>query len=160
VKRVGSSFLANLLLTLGWVALTGEFAAWNFAVGFLMGLLVLSLSGRDVGAYYVRKIIQSGRFLLFFLWELIKANAKIASYVLRLSEKARPAFLALPLEVRTDLEIALLANLITLTPGTLSLDVSSDRKYLFLHAMFVDDPEQFKRQIKEDFESRVLELLR
>jgi multicomponent Na+:H+ antiporter subunit E len=50
--------------------------------------------------------------------------------------------------------------LITLTPGTLSLDVSSDRNYLFLHAMFVEDPEVFKRSLKENYEARVLELLR
>ncbi|MBW3600685.1 MAG: Na+/H+ antiporter subunit E, partial [Planctomycetes bacterium] len=60
----------------------------------------------------------------------------------------------------TDDEITLLANLITLTPGTLSLDVSEDRKTLFVHAMYIEDPEKLRRHVKEGMERRVLELLR
>ncbi len=60
----------------------------------------------------------------------------------------------------SDVEITLLANLVTLTPGTLSLDVSEDRSTLFVHAMFVDDPDVLRREIKHGFERRVLELLR
>lgn len=160
MKRVGSSFLSNILLALAWLLLTGEFTAWNFGIGFLLGLLILSFISRESGAYYVRKILQFTRFLLFFLWELTKANLKVAVYVLNPRTQIRPGFLAVELEARSDLEIALLANLITLTPGTLSLDTSPDRKYLFVHAMFVDDPESFKRTLKEDFEAKVLELLR
>ena len=61
---------------------------------------------------------------------------------------------------RTDLEITLLANLITVTPGSFSLDVSDDRSVLYVHAMYVDDPEALRREIKDGFERRVLELLR
>jgi multicomponent Na+:H+ antiporter subunit E len=72
----------------------------------------------------------------------------------------RPAVVAVPLDVETDLEITLLANLITVTPGSFSLDVSDDRKVLYVHAMYVDDPDEYRREIKEGFERRVLELLR
>jgi multicomponent Na+:H+ antiporter subunit E len=58
------------------------------------------------------------------------------------------------------MEITFLANLITLTPGTLSLDVSDDRSVLYVHGMFVEDPQQMREQIKNGFERRVLELLR
>ncbi|MEL7089262.1 MAG: Na+/H+ antiporter subunit E, partial [Planctomycetota bacterium] len=71
-----------------------------------------------------------------------------------------PAVIGIPLDATTDAEITLLANLITLTPGTLSLDLSEDRRTLYVHAMFADDPEAFCREIKEGFERRVLELLR
>jgi len=53
-----------------------------------------------------------------------------------------------------------LANLITLTPGTLSLDVSDDRKVLYVHAMYINDREQFVQSIKQGFERRLLEILR
>jgi multicomponent Na+:H+ antiporter subunit E len=67
---------------------------------------------------------------------------------------------AIPLDARTDTEITLLANLITLTPGSVSLDVSSDRRFLYLHAMYIDDLEEFRRSIKDTLEHRVLEVLR
>ena len=65
-----------------------------------------------------------------------------------------------PIEAKTDLEITLLANLITLTPGTLTLDVAPDRKSLYVHAMFVDDPEQIRAEIKNGMERRLLEVMR
>lgn len=96
----------------------------------------------------------------FFLWEIIKSNLRVAYDVLTPGFRMRPGVIGIPLEARTDLEITLLANLITLTPGTLSLDVSSDRRTLYIHAMYADDPEKVRKEIKAGFERRVLALLR
>ena len=73
-----------------------------------------------------------------------------------------PGVVAIPLDARTDVEIALLANLITLTPGSVTLDLSEDRRVLYVHAMYIDggDVEAYRRSIKEGLERRVLELLR
>ncbi|MCC7423674.1 MAG: Na+/H+ antiporter subunit E [Planctomycetaceae bacterium] len=73
-----------------------------------------------------------------------------------------PGVIAIPLDVRTDAEITLLANLITLTPGSVSLDLSADRRTLYVHAMYIDggDVEAYRRSVKEGLERRVLELLR
>lgn len=73
-----------------------------------------------------------------------------------------PGVVAIPLDARTDAEIALLANLITLTPGSVALDLSEDRRVLYVHAMYIDggDVEAYRRSIKEGLERRVLELLR
>jgi multicomponent Na+:H+ antiporter subunit E len=67
---------------------------------------------------------------------------------------------AISLDAKTDVEITMLANLITLTPGSVSLDVSSDRRFLYLHAMYIDDVEDFRESIKKTIERRVLEILR
>ncbi len=96
--------------------------------------------------------------LAFFLWELVLANLRVARDVLLPVGRLRPAIVAVPLDLKTDWQITLLAILITLTPGTLSLDVSTDRKVLFLHAMHVDDPEALRREIKSGFERRVRRL--
>jgi multicomponent Na+:H+ antiporter subunit E len=64
------------------------------------------------------------------------------------------------LEAKTSLEITLLANLISLTPGTLSLDVSDDRKVLYVHAMYIDDKASFVNSIKNGFEKRLLAIMR
>lgn len=73
-----------------------------------------------------------------------------------------PGVVAIPLDARTDAEITLLANLITLTPGSVSLDLSDDRRFLYVHAMYIDggDVEAYRQTVKERLERRVLELLR
>jgi multicomponent Na+:H+ antiporter subunit E len=73
-----------------------------------------------------------------------------------------PGVVAIPLDARTDAEIALLANLITLTPGSVTLDISEDRSVLYVHAMYIDggDVEAYRRSLKEGLERRVLELMR
>lgn len=85
----------------------------------------------------------------------LRAPLAPASYVC-------PGVIAIPLDARTDAEITLLANLITLTPGSVSLDVSDDRRVLYVHAMYIDggDVEAYRRAVKEGLERRVLELLR
>jgi multicomponent Na+:H+ antiporter subunit E len=105
----------------------------------------------------VRQVIG---FIGFYLWELIIANLRVAYEVMTPGYRIRPGVIAIPLDARTDMEIAMLANLITLTPGTLSLDVSTDRRVLYIHALYVDDIEAVRRNIKEGMERRVLEVLR
>jgi multicomponent Na+:H+ antiporter subunit E len=99
-------------------------------------------------------------FLLFYIREVLLSNIRVAYDVLTISDHSDPAIIALPLDARTDFEILVVANLISMTPGTLSMDVSTDRKTLFIHAMFVDDAEELKKGLKENFEARVLKLLR
>jgi multicomponent Na+:H+ antiporter subunit E len=72
----------------------------------------------------------------------------------------RPGVVAIPLDVKTDIQIALLANLVTLTPGSISLDISGDRSVLYLHVMYIEEPEAVRREIKEGFERRILEAFR
>jgi multicomponent Na+:H+ antiporter subunit E len=97
---------------------------------------------------------------LYFLWELFRANLRVARDVVTPKHYKRPGVVAVPLDVRTSSEITLLACLITLTPGTLSLDVSRDRSVLYIHEMFITDPDDVRRSVKEGFERRVLEVFR
>jgi multicomponent Na+:H+ antiporter subunit E len=97
-------------------------------------------------------------FFFFFLWELIKANLHVAYEVVAPKWTMEPGIIKIPLDVKTDLQITFLANLITLTPGTLSLDVSEDKKVLYVHSMYVRDKEKFIRSIKNGFEKRILNI--
>jgi multicomponent Na+:H+ antiporter subunit E len=76
------------------------------------------------------------------------------------ASRAHPGIVAVPLEARTDTEIAVLANLITMTPGSLAVDVADDRSVIFVHSMFAEDPDALVAFVKDDLERRVLELLR
>lgn len=152
-------FILNVLLALAWVALTGQFTPVNLVAGFGLGYLLLWLvrPARETASYF-RKIVQVISFFFFFLSELLIANLRVAYYVIRPSLTMRPGVVAIPLDLKSDAEITLLANLITLTPGSLSLDVSTDRRVLYVHAMYIDDVETFRREIKEGFERRVREV--
>lgn len=153
-------FPLNILLALAWIALTGQFTPTNFIIGYGLGYALLWLVQRATGpSTYFKKVRQVIGFTFFFLWELILANLRVAYDVITPQHHMRPGVVAIPLDVKTDPEITLLANLITLTPGTLSLDVSADRSTLYVHAMHIDDTEQFRHNIKDGFERRVQELL-
>ncbi len=154
-------YLWNVLLALIWAALNGEFSPANLVAGFILGYAVLWLMQPVIGKReYFSKVGQALALGFFFLKELIVANFSVAYYVIAPRDRMRPAVMAIPLEPAKDISITLLANMITLTPGTLSLDVSPDRRYLFIHNIAVTDLEQSRKEIKETFERRILEATR
>lgn len=154
-------FLLNLLLALLWAAVVGSVDPAHLLTGFVVGYVVLWMARPVLGpTRYFGKLFEAVRFVAFFVYELVLANLRVAWDVLTPRSSRRPGVVAVPLEPDSDVEITLLANLVTLTPGSLSLDVSPDRRVLYVHAMFVDDPDQLRRDIKQGFERRVLELLR
>jgi multicomponent Na+:H+ antiporter subunit E len=156
-----TTFLANLLMALVWAAMTGNFALSNLALGFALGYIALYLAQRIFGqSAYFGRVGRVLRFAAFYFGELFKANWRVATDVVTPRHRSRPGIVAVPLDARTDAEITVLANLLTMTPGTLSIDVSDDRRVLYVHAMFVEDAVEFRREIKENFERRVLEMLR
>ena len=154
-------FLLNLILTIVWVFLTGSMAFVNFLFGFILSFLVLWIISRkqENRKYFViaPRIIA---FFFYFLYELFKANIQVAADVITPKFYMQPGIIAYPLSAKSDLEITMLANLISLTPGTLSLDVSDDKKILYIHAMYVSDKEEFIEGIKNGFERRLLSILR
>jgi multicomponent Na+:H+ antiporter subunit E len=155
------AFLANLLLALVWAAMTGNFALSNLALGFLLGYGALFFAQRVLGeSAYFGRVGKVAGFLGFYVVEIFRANLRVAADVVTPRHRSRPGIVAVPLDARTDAEITVLANLLTMTPGSLSMDVSDDRRVLYVHAMFVEDPDEFRREVKENFERRVLEMLR
>jgi len=96
---------------------------------------------------------------VYFIFELVLSSFKVAWDVITPRHRARPGILAVPLDVRSDAAVTVLANLVSLTPGSVSLDVSEDRSTLFVHAMFIDDVEAARAEIKEKMERRVKEAL-
>jgi multicomponent Na+:H+ antiporter subunit E len=156
-----NSLLANLLLALTWGAMTGDFSLSNLFVGFVLGFVALYASQRVFGpSRYASRLGRIIRFVGFYLSELIMANVRVAIDVVTPRHRAKPGVVAVPLDAESDAEITILANLITMTPGSLTLDVSDDRRVLYVHAMFVEDPDAFRRRLKNSFERRVLEMLR
>ncbi len=151
----------NLLLAIVWVAITGSASFLNLLFGFVLAAIALSIVRASYGGgLYLgrgRKIVS---LLFLFLSELAKSAWVVAVAVMSPRMDVKPGIFAFPLTVDRDFEITLLANLITLTPGTLSVDVSEDRKILYVHALDCSDPESIRRSIADGFERRILEAFR
>ena len=126
-----------IVLALTWAATTGTFSGLNLLLGAAIGVLAV-----------------------LFLYELGVSAVRVAIVVLtpNLNAALHPAIIAFPLTVTSDAEITLLANLITLTPGTLSVDVSEDRRFLYVHALAYGSRESLIADIAGGFEAKVREV--
>lgn len=154
-------FRNELLLTLVWVAISGSYTIPNVVFGFAVGWVVL---------FIVRDQMRTARVVvrpwptfllaLLFVKELVLSSVRVAALVLSPRLDIKPGIFAYPLRVERDFEITLLANLITLTPGTLSVDVSDDRRTLFVHGMDCSNPEQARADIRQGFERMIMEAFR
>jgi len=152
----------NLLIAVLWASLIGPFSPSNLLVGALVGYVVLRLCGdRTETPTYIRRVLAILRLGIFTVKEIIVANLRVAWYTVSSLRSLRPGVLRVPLEPdSTDAEITLLATLITLTPGTLTIDVAEERDALFVHVMHVDDPTSAIRDMKRGFERRIHEVTR
>ena len=154
-------FAGNAILALLWAMLTGSFTLLNLGVGFAVGFLILVWIGPLRRSSYTYRLISCVKLLAFTIWELVRANLQVAWYTVSDLRGLSPAILAVPLEDGlSDLEITLLSTLITLTPGTLTLELSPDRRRLFVHFIHVREPEVSITQIKNGFEARLLKVTR
>lgn len=155
------TLLLSLVFSVVWVAITGSASLHNLVLGFVLSTLSLWIVRRETNADgYWRRVGRILSLVILFVKELALSAWKVAVLVMKPDMDLKPGIFAFPLTVDRDFEIALLANLITLTPGTLSIDVSEDRKFLFVHAIDCTDPEATKRDIAEGFEKKIMEAFR
>lgn len=154
-------FFWNVILAILWVSLSGSFSGPNLLAGFFFGYLALMVLQVKVESLhgYSRRIPRLAAFTGYFLKELAKANYRVAYDVATPVWYMKPGVIGIPLDAKTDVEIMILSSMISLTPGTLSLDVTDDRKVLFIHAMFLQDEEELRRDLKE-LERRILRIMR
>jgi multicomponent Na+:H+ antiporter subunit E len=153
--------LINILLAVVWSFLVGRLTVGGFLTGFAIGYVVLWVTRPLYGpTTYFRRFWLWLRLIGYFIFELFVSSLRVLWIVVMPLTISRPGIIAVPLDAETDLEITLLANLISLTPGALSLMVSEDRTHLFVHQMVVEDVEEAKKAIKNGLERRILEALR
>lgn len=153
--------LLVIVLSLIWAAVTGSFTLLNLLLGAAIGAgATLVIRHRVDKPFILRRLGRVMRLALLFFYELILSAWRVAVLVAspNMHARLRPAIFAYPLTVTTDQQITLLANLITLTPGTLSVDVSEDRSVIFVHALEMGDKDETIRAIKDGFETRIIEV--
>jgi multicomponent Na+:H+ antiporter subunit E len=148
-------------LALVWAAITGNFTALNLLLGAGIGTLTaLVLRNWFASPRVLLRMKRIIALAMLFLWELMVSAVRVAVIVLTPDIKSalRPAIIAFPLSVKSDAEITLLANMITLTPGTLSVDVAEDRSVLYVHVLHLADRDTLIAEIAQGFETRIREV--
>ena len=161
------NLMTNLFLAAIWLALTMKFTLINIIFGFAAGYFILWFLNRNnkkdryFKARYFTRIPCFFSYMLFFIKEVIKGSFKLGYDIITPKYNMNPGIIAVPLTAKTDLEITLLANSITLTPGTTSLAVSDDKTILYVYNVYLDkDPEKSVQEIKNGLEHKLLKVLR
>lgn len=103
----------------------------------------------------LRKAAALARFLPYYALEVIKSNFRVAYDIVTPEDHFSPAIVAIEVEPMTDAQLLMLTNLLSMTPGTLTLDVAPDRRTLYIHAMYASDVDALVRDFKANFEPRV-----
>lgn len=152
-------FLVNLVAAFVWQQIFPIFGVADYLIGFGLGFLVIWLTNRAYG----RRAYDLIYFIGYVLWAIVLSNLSLAKLVLQPRPQFDPGIIAVPLTVSTNLEIMILASVITLTPGTISVDLGQNAQYkrvLYVHNLTVDDPETFRQSIKDTFERLLLRVTR
>ena len=154
-------FILNLFLSIAWMLVLGDYSRTGFFSGFIIGFIVLWLTRPLYGKNgYFHKTWSMFRLIIFFAAELFLSSIRVLWDIITPPMNSNPSIIELPLDAKTDLEIMLVANFISLTPGTLSIDINKSKTRLRIHAMFVDDKKALIHSIKNGIEKRLLQALR
>lgn len=156
------NFLLNILLTFVWVALTGQLNYTNFVFGFIVGFFLLWFLNRKRTSNqdYFMRVPKILAFIMYFLYDMLKANIEVAIDVVTPNYNMKPGIIKFEMDAKTDFEITMLANMVAMTPGTLVIDISKDKKYMYIHVMYLKDIARFKRNLKQRTEKKLLEIIR
>ena len=154
--------LTSAVLAAGWLLLAG-FSAAHFVLALLVAVLLPHFTQRFVGeamgrARGWRGLGRAVPFALLVTWDIVVANIAVARLVLGPPARLRPAYVEVPLALEQPLALSLLASIITMTPGTVSADLSDDRRRLLVHVLDTSDPDALVAQIKSRYESPLAEI--
>lgn len=152
--------LLTVLLAVVWTLLQNDISAGMVVFGLILGVLIPRLTAvwwpDSPGGFKAGKMIA---YVLIVLWDILVANVQVAWIVLTKRNKSmKTAWIVVPIELRSPEAITVLAGTITLTPGTVSADMSNTGHALLVHALHAPDPDAVRDQIKSRYEARLKEI--
>lgn len=158
------NLLLNILLTLVWIALTGYLNYANFLFGFGLGfffLWVLSRGNTNLEERgYFSRVYRIFVFIGYFIVDMVKANLEASKEILSPGFSMTPGIVAYQHHLKTDFEITMLTNIIALTPGTMVLKVSEDRKTVYIHVLHLSNRDKFLDKLENGLEKKLIAALR
>lgn len=144
----------SLNLTVVWMLLSNEFSGASLIMGLLLGWLIPLFSVRFwPEPVVIRHPMTLLRFIATVLYDILLANFIVAALIVRGPRQLKPAFVRVPLDLKSELAISLLSNTICLTPGTVSAELAADQRSLLVHSLSTDDPQGLVDTIKQRYEA-------
>ena len=151
--------LLSLSLLLVWLLLVNQVSVGQVLLGSFLGWGIALLSRMLwIDAPPLAHPLKLAVFLLRVLLDIVVANLEVARRILGPMGQLRPGFVEVPLELRDELALTMLTSIVSLTPGTVSADLSDDRRSLLLHCLDVSDPQALVAQVKARYEAPLLEV--
>ncbi len=152
--------LLTLILAAVWILLQNDVTAGMIVFGFILGILIPWITSAwwpdTPSGFHMGRMIS---YSVLVIWDIIVANVQVAWIVLAVpNSKLRPAWIVVPLKLKQPEAITILAGTITLTPGTVSADLSDEGHSLLVHVLHTDDPNGVRDEIKDRYERRLLEI--
>jgi len=157
LKRLFPHPLLTVWIVVVWMLLNNSLSVGQLVLGLVLGILIpLGTSAYWPGRPPVRAPLMMIEFALIVLWDIVVSNVEVASLILfRRGDSLRSRFITLPLDLTTPEAITVLAGTITMTPGTVSADVSADGRSLLVHCLETNGPDDAIAQIKQRYERRL-----
>ena len=154
--------LLTVLLTVVWTLLQNDISAGMIVFGLILGIIIPRATARwwpdRPGGIHMGKAVS---YAMIVLWDILYANVQVAWIVVtRPNVKLRPAWVVVPLDLVKPEAITILAGTITLTPGTLTADLSNNGHSLLVHALDAPDPDAVRDEIKDRYERRLKEIFK
>ena len=159
MKRWLPAPLLSLAVFVVWLLLVATLAPAHLLLAALLAIALPLLAQRlREDTAHLRRPLLAARLAMVVLWDIVLSNIEVARRILGRESKIHPGFIWIPLEIRNPHGIAALAGIITMTPGTLSSELSADRRFLLVHCLHLEDADAAIAQIKARYEAPLREV--
>lgn len=150
----------SILLFIVWLLMNNTLAAGHIFLALVLSITIpWLLAGLQSAHPPVKKPFLAVRYSLMVLMDIVTANFEVALKVIGPITKLQPGFIAVKLEITSDLGITLLASTVSLTPGTVSAEISEDKQWLYIHTLHLEDEQALIDSIKQRYEQPLMEIL-
>lgn len=160
VSRLFPMPLHSVMLLVVWLMLNNTLSLGHILLGSVLAVVIPWIcEPLRVPQPKIKKPLKAITYILIVLKDIVVANIEVALLVIGPMRNIKPGFVAVPLDLKETLPITMLASTVTMTPGTVSCDISSDKKWLYVHVLDMPENEQeVIDSIKQRYESRVKEI--
>jgi multicomponent K+:H+ antiporter subunit E len=149
----------SMLLFVIWLLLNNSLSAGHLLLATILAIIIpWAVSSMTTERPRIKKPMLAISYVFLVLKDIISANFSVALLVVGPLKKLSPGFVAVPLDIETELGITLLASTVSLTPGTVSAEISEDQKWLYVHALHLENPEELIEEVKSRYEAPLKEI--
>lgn len=158
-----AQFLLNVFIAILWMLLIdeNEIRASTFLTGFIIGIFIIFFMHRFFNQqFYLRRLFMAAKLILIFIYEIFQSSIIVLKQILSPKLNLTPGIITYKTELKTDGEVTTLALLLTLTPGSVVMEVSPEGNVLYIHAIDVENSKEFLFQSLKKFEKAIMEVTR